>query len=376
MAAPHMAAKAAPARGGHRTSLPIYDADVHHGIQSNADLVPYLAEEFRDRFARYGASTDYVSLANNGGVRGYRADLLVDGKVPAGTGVIAARAEITRADLLDGCGVDWALLTGGGLNRATFNPDLDYVNAIARAFNDFTDECWLQTDSRFRYAMMINERDPSATLREIERFGDRPGVVGVMLLAGATRPFGQRAFDAIHRACAERDLVWSIHFGSEGLGINPAPTAAGYPSYYGESRVNRAASYKTHLASFVFEGVFERYPNFKVAILEAGFAWVPAFLWSMDEVWSQTRAQTPWVKRPPSEYIVEHVRFASQPQDEPRPKGGLEKILAWMHAEKTLMFATDYPHWDWDDPAETFAELPDPLRTRIFSANAAEFFRS
>jgi predicted TIM-barrel fold metal-dependent hydrolase len=111
-------------------------------------------------------------------------------------------------------------------------------------------------------------------------------------------------------------------------------------------------------------------------MLEAGFAWVPAALWSMDEAWLETRAQTLWVKRPPSEYVIERVKFASQPEDEPRPKDGLAKTFEWMHAEQTLMFATDYPHWDWDDPAETFKHLPRKLRERIFSKNASELFRA
>jgi predicted TIM-barrel fold metal-dependent hydrolase len=45
-----------------------------------------------------------------------------------------------------------------------------------------------------------------------------------------------------------------------------------------------------------------------------------------------------------------------------------------MHGNRTLMFATDYPHWDWDDPAMSFTGFPDDLRRRIFAANAAETF--
>lgn len=358
-----------------QTRLTIYDTDLHHGWDAKSDILPYLAPAYRDRFMRYGIDAQEVDIASNGGVRGVRADMLVDGLTPT-IGGAAANAEATRVHLLDGSGVDWALLTGGPAAGLFFHRDIDYANALARAFNEFTVERWLSVDDRYRFALTVNFRDPPAAVAEIERFGDHPAVVGVMLLAGSTVPFGQRFYDPIHRACAERDLVWSIHFDSEGKGVNPPPSAAGHLSYYGEKRVNRAASYKAHIASFIFEGVFDRYPNLKVAILEAGFGWVPAYLWSMDQVWSDLRHQHPGLRRRPSEYVFEHVRFASQPEEEPAPAEGLARTLEWMHAERTLMFATDYPHWDWDDPQQTFSGLPEPLRRRIFSGNAADTFRA
>jgi len=38
------------------------------------------------------------------------------------------------------------------------------------------------------------------------------------------------------------------------------------------------------------------------------------------------------------------------------------------------MFATDYPHWDWDDPTMTLTGFPDDMRRRIFSQNALDTF--
>jgi predicted TIM-barrel fold metal-dependent hydrolase len=60
--------------------------------------------------------------------------------------------------------------------------------------------------------------------------------------------------------------------------------------------------------------------------------------------------------------------------EEPHDPKALELIVEWMHGDRTLMFATDYPHWDWDDPAMSFTGFPDDLRRRIFAANAAETF--
>jgi predicted TIM-barrel fold metal-dependent hydrolase len=192
---------------------------------------------------------------------------------------------------------------------------------------------------------------------------------------GSPHPFGQRFYHPIYEACERHGLVVALHFNGEGSGINPPPTSAGYPSYYIEMRLARPPFYQVHLASFIFEGVFEKFPSLKVAMLESGFGWVPSFRWRMDQEWKGLRNQTPWVKKLPSEYIREHIRFASQPVEEPADKEALSKLIEWMDGEQTLMFSSDYPHWDWDDPAVTFSTLSKELRQRIFVDNAQETFR-
>jgi predicted TIM-barrel fold metal-dependent hydrolase len=358
------------------TGLGIYDVDVHHGWLNRDQYTPYLSEAARRRFEAYGVGSGLVSVANNGGVRGYRADVLIDGKVPEGGGVTAPTAELTRTQLLDDCGIVWALLTGSPVTAAGAGTDVDYATEVFRAFNDFSVDHWLSTDERFRLGLMVNTHDPEAAVNEIERLGDHPQVSAVMIQGGAQHPYGQRFYRPLHEAAAAYDLPLALHFNTEGHGVNVAQTGAGYPSYYSEIRVSRASSYKSAIASLVFEGTLERLPKLKFVALEAGFAWVPAFLWSMDHHWRVHQAELPHVPRPPSEYMLEQVRFASQPEDEPAPKDGLAKTLEWMRADRTLVYASDYPHWDWDDPAVTFETVPDELRERIFTRNAQEFFRN
>ena len=69
--------------------------------------------------------------------------------------------------------------------------------------------------------------------------------------------------------------------------------------------------------------------------------------------------------------MFENVRFSSQPIEDPETKEGLAPILDWMQATRTLMFSSDYPHFDWDDPSQAFS-TPQELRERVFSANARE----
>ncbi|MBC8012281.1 MAG: amidohydrolase family protein, partial [Burkholderiales bacterium] len=71
---------------------------------------------------------------------------------------------------------------------------------------------------------------------------------------------------------------------------------------------------------------------------------------------------------------VDHVRFTSQPSEEPPRSEQLLHLLDMIHAEKTLMFSSDYPHWDNDDPHHAFPKLPDKLAERFFHGNAAELY--
>jgi predicted TIM-barrel fold metal-dependent hydrolase len=48
--------------------------------------------------------------------------------------------------------------------------------------------------------------------------------------------------------------------------------------------------------------------------------------------------------------------------------------MEWMRAEELLMFSTDYPHYDADDPAWIAPRLPAAQRDRILFENAIEFY--
>ena len=68
-----------------------------------------------------------------------------------------------------------------------------------------------------------------------------------------------------------------------------------------------------HTTSLICEGVFEKFPNFKFLFIEHDVFWVPGLMWHMDGDWKGLRDYTPWVKKLPSEYLRQHIRFGSQP---------------------------------------------------------------
>jgi predicted TIM-barrel fold metal-dependent hydrolase len=128
------------------------------------------------------------------------------------------------------------------------------------------------------------------------------------------------------------------------------------------------------LTSLVLEGVFARFPTLKVVMVEAGFAWAPALAWRLDRQWAKLRAELPRVTRKPSDYLRSQVWFTTQPMEEPEPRAQLLDTIEWMGWDR-LLFATDYPHWDFDDPATALPlRLTEQQRSAVFRENARAFY--
>ena len=86
------------------------------------------------------------------------------------------------------------------------------------------------------------------------------------------------------------------------------------------------------------------------------------------------RDEIPHVTRPPSELIQEHVWLTTQPMEEPEPREHLLDTIEWIGWDK-LLFATDYPHWDFDDPARALPlKLSKERRENFFLGNALDLY--
>ena len=67
------------------------------------------------------------------------------------------------------------------------------------------------------------------------------------------------------------------------------------------------------------------------------------------------------------------LKHSTPLESPPNPKHLLQ-IFEMMDAEHILMFASDYPHWDFDSPTHAFPTLPDDVWERIFRRNALELY--
>ncbi len=345
----------------------IIDVDVHHSLLDSTALFPYLPRQYVEYIKDFGEMMPSVGYTNVPG-KGARHDLWV-----GATTNPSMVPEVCMEKHLDLYNIDVAVLTGGPYSTAV-HPDVDYAAAYCRAFNDATLEHWVSKDSRFRASIQIAPQDPEQAVAEINRLADNPNIAQVLMPAGARLPYGNRFYHPIYAAAEAHGLPISIHFGGEGAGIAAPPTAAGYPSYYLEMRMARPQIAMAHVVSLICEGVFEKFPKLKFLFIEQDFFWVPGLLWHMDGDWKGLRDYTPWVKKLPSEYVRENIRFGSQPMPDMPTKADLAKFLEWLKADEVLVFASDYPHWDWDEPSAFLQGFDPALRSRIMSENAVKLY--
>jgi predicted TIM-barrel fold metal-dependent hydrolase len=354
---------------GGTKALHLIDCDLHHSTSKQDDLFPYLPRHYVEYIKDFGTMLPGVGYTNmpRGGCR---AELWEDQDQHPGSNV-----QLAREKHLDAYQIDIGVLTGSTVYGAAVHPNADYAAAMCRAFNDWTLETWIKADSRFRASIAIAPTDAQQASAEIHRLGEHHAVIQVIMPAGARMPFGNRFYHPIYEAAQEYNLPVCVHFGAEGAGVANAPTAAGYPSYYLEMRMARPQIAMAHVASLICEGVFEKFPKLKFLFIEHDTFWVPGFMWHMDADWKSVRDYTPWVKRLPSEYIRQHIRFGCQPMEQPPTLADLKKFLEWLHADEVLVYASDYPHWDWDNPTTVLAGISAELKRRVFVENAFELYK-
>lgn len=348
-------------------ALRLIDADVHNWLDKS-DLWPHLPDYWREVVQQRGTGAPGILTGSPMGV--FRSDATPPGGGPAGSD-----PHFLAQHHLDKYKIDYAVLTGSGILGISLNPDVDYANAVASAYNDALVEKWLDADARYRGSILINHSDPEYSAREIDRVAKDKRFVQVLMASGSNRLFGQRFFHPIYEAAERNGLPMAIHPGTEGAGVAHPSTPAGHPTRYMEWHNILPINYMAHVNSLVCEGVFEKFPSLKFVCIEGGIAWLPHLMWRMDKNYKALRSTTPWLKKLPSEYIKEHVRLTTQPIEEPENPQHILQIFEMMDAKNTVMFSSDYPHWDFDNPQMALPPVRGELKENILWRNASRLYK-
>jgi predicted TIM-barrel fold metal-dependent hydrolase len=339
------------------SSVPVIDCDVHPSPSKDFPLEPFIPNDFREALRQGMASNKSHAYTNPFGVT--RRDAQCHDPVKVGS------------ELLDRYGIAYAALQPPGMNVSIIH-NLDVANAMATAWNDWEINTWLAADKRYLGSIACNMNDPPAAAKEIRRVGGHPQIVQVSVTTEALHLYGRRNYFPVYEACQEMGLVFCLHVGGEGSWNSSTPV--GHPASYFEWHTGVPVTCMSHLISIVAEGVFEKFPKLQVLFTEGGVGWFPHVMWRMDKNFKALRAATPWLRRLPSEYMLDHVRFTTQPREETTAENQLA-MLKMIHAEKTLCFSTDFPHWDFDSPDVILPRsTPAELKQRILYENAAEMY--
>ena len=357
-------------RPGVAVETPLVDCDVHVTWRSTDELLPYLPPVWQSRM-RNARGTPRIQPAFYMPLRGYHKEAAAPPDGPPGSD-----PELLARDWLDGHGIAYAVLTSYDVPVISTWGDMDYPAALARAYNDWLIERWLSKDARFLGSIVVATQDPQLAAAEIDRVGGHPQIVQVQLATGTRLAYGVRTFRPIHEAAARNGLQLALHTGTEGLGTSNPPVTAGWPSYAIEWRAGQPQTLAAHLVSLVTEGVFVAYPSLKVVLLEGGAAWLPPLLWRLDKNYKSMRAECPWLTEMPSAYLKRNVRFGTQRIERPERADDLWTMLRLMDGENSLLFSSNYPRWDMEEPADSVAlsHAPADVRRRGAFQNAARLY--
>ncbi|MFO1029401.1 MAG: amidohydrolase family protein, partial [Acetobacteraceae bacterium] len=145
-------------------------------------------------------------------------------------------------------------------------------------------------------------------------------------------------------------------------------TGTGWPSHYVHDYVAQSQTFEDQILSLISNGVINKFPSSRFVLLESGVSWLPGFIWRAVKTWRGVRGEVPWVNRSPADIIREHFRLSIQPFDA-ADANAVQRTIEQIDADHMLLFASDYPHWQFEGDAVMPAGLPASLQQRICTDN-------
>jgi predicted TIM-barrel fold metal-dependent hydrolase len=291
---------------------------------------------------------------------------------PPSGGPPGSDVDFCREQHLDFYGIDYGILTPLGSSTGNGDQNVELSIALASAANEGQLAYWTAKEPRLKPSIVVPYEDGVASAAEVRKRAANKEFKQVFLLSKIAEAHGRKRYWPIYEAAAEAGLPVGIHaFGYSGW----AMTNGGWPSFYIEEVSEHATSAQAMVASMIMEGVFERYRDLKIVMIECGFGWLPALGWRLDKHWKRMRDEVPHLTRAPSEVIREHFWVTTQPMEETDDPTHVLDAMRWIGFDR-ILFASDYPHWDFDDPVMAIPpSLDDAQRRMVFAGNARAVYR-
>lgn len=247
-----------------------------------------------------------------------------------------------------------------------------YAAAVCRAYNDYVYDRYARVDDRLHPMALIPMQDPREAAKELRRAVGELGFPGAMIPStGLPLHLGHEYYFPVYEAAAELDCVLGVHGGSNaGSGIDT------FTNFTGSHVLHHSIPLMQALVSFIYHGVYDRFPGIRFSFMEGGCGWL-AFL--LDRMERDENYFDP-ADRPLHKAItyLEGGRILIGCE-------GSEKSLAYVASRigiEAFAYASDYPH-EVDLPAaiheiDEVAERDDLTpaeKQAVLGDNARRFFR-
>jgi uncharacterized protein len=360
----------------------VIDADAH--ANEPIDLFDrYLEKEYKDR----GPQVIQV----RGGVHFW----MVEGKLfprPVGNwghGTPSGYVNMGRPDMaitspglddvqgrlkdMDKEGIDIQVVYPNIMAMASHLDDGDLAAAMSRAYNNYCAEKCQAFDGRVKAIAAVPLQKPDEAAKELRRAIKDLGLVGTVV----TGTVGQRNlddpyFEPFFREANELGATVGVHW-ITGCFDSPGQERFKDPYFY-IHMVGMPFNLMIGIMTLIGGGIMERYPRIKFVFLEIGAAWLPYWMWRMDDHYTTSSHRLNNLPRAPSDYVKSESCFVSCEPDEE----GLAHTAAVL-GEDRIIFASDYPHGDCDFPHSVTkirnrGDLPESLKEKILWKNPARLY--
>lgn len=275
---------------------------------------------------------------------------------------------------MDAMGVDYSCLFPTGMLNIGLHPQKEMEFELCWAYARWITEKVLPESGGRLYTMLcLPFMDPEGCLRMVETFSGRKGVGGFMITSVRDKmAVYDPAYMKLYHAIEERGLSLAFHAGPN---WSTSGTFQSCNRFLSAHALGFAWYSILHCTNWVINGMGERFPNLPVIWIESGLAWIPFLMQKLDHEYLLRPSEAPLLKKKPSDYMRD-MFYSTQPM-EIQDMQALETTFRMINAETQLMYASDYPHWDFDLPS-TISDLPflaDKAKHNILGGTAARLFK-
>jgi predicted TIM-barrel fold metal-dependent hydrolase len=268
----------------------------------------------------------------------------------------------------------------GRLHDLEHGGDVELAYAAARAHNRGMLE-FCSVDQRLLPSLYVPLCDPGLA-EAAAREALSAGAAALLVASGCPPSYSPSHLDlyAVWAAAAEAGVPVVFHVGGTGSLIDrhyfvngrPVP-----PDFHGGEENFRSVDYMgipvppaQTLATMIFDGVLEAFPELRIGVIEQGAIWVPSWLRQMESAFEAFRRHEERLQAlslSPAEYVARQVRFTPYPTED----------VGWIVDQAgadLVLFSSDYPHVEGGRrPLERFeASLGDrdeSVRRRFYCDN-------
>jgi predicted TIM-barrel fold metal-dependent hydrolase len=271
---------------------------------------------------------------------------------------------------MDSMSIDIQVVFPQPMLEIGLHPSPEVATQLLMAYNRWFTETILPSEPRIKTMLGLPFENPEASLRTVREYADHPGVIGFLVTSQRPVRVHRNEYMPLYAELQERAMPLGFH-----AGPNQRDSMTSLMnSFLSAHAMSFVTCNMTHLTNWVINGLGERFPGLKVIWIESGLAWVPFMMQRLDHEYQLRQSEAPLLTKMPSDYMRE-MYFTSQPL-EITDMTLLENTFRAINAEETLLYSSDWPHWDFDVPGRIMGIpfLSEQAKRNILGENARKVF--